>query len=382
MSWRDTLFPASYNDVPFNYVSHDHSGGRRLDVHEFPFRDRPQIDDLGRKAGEFSIEAYLIGDDYMVRRDRLLHELQRGGLGRLSHPYFGLINVGVQSYKISESTDQGRICRISMTFIDGDAISAGGVVVITADQVVSASATLKTAAATNLATLPKPSSPAALQERIGQLDALSRSLAADVNRLQSIADDLVEPVATVLRIGQTMRNDIQRIAALPDVTASTLKALADGVLGLFSDSPDVGYAVAMSWVVPASADALSQWQSSVGIAAAAEFMASLSFDSSAAALAARDEWLAAVEQVSYSADDSLYIALVDVRAAVVADINERAARLPVITSYTSPVTLPALVIAHQLYGDATRADDLVARNGIRHPGFVPGGRELEVLANG
>jgi prophage DNA circulation protein len=39
------------------------------------------------------------------------------------------------------------------------------------------------------------------------------------------------------------------------------------------------------------------------------------------------------------------------------------------------------VVAHQLYGDATKADEIIARNrNVRHPGFVRGGQALEVLS--
>jgi len=44
--------------------------------------------------------------------------------------------------------------------------------------------------------------------------------------------------------------------------------------------------------------------------------------------------------------------------------------------------MPAIVLAYRLYGDAERADEIVARNRVRHPGFVPGGQPLEVLSNG
>ena len=43
-------------------------------------------------------------------------------------------------------------------------------------------------------------------------------------------------------------------------------------------------------------------------------------------------------------------------------------------------TLPALVVAHRLYGDATRADEITVRNNARHPGALRGGIELEVLS--
>jgi prophage DNA circulation protein len=44
-------------------------------------------------------------------------------------------------------------------------------------------------------------------------------------------------------------------------------------------------------------------------------------------------------------------------------------------------TQPALVLAYSLYEDASRDADIIARNNVRHPGFVPGGRTLEVLAD-
>ena len=38
---------------------------------------------------------------------------------------------------------------------------------------------------------------------------------------------------------------------------------------------------------------------------------------------------------------------------------------------TPPEVLPALVVSYDYYGDATRDAELVARNRVRHPGFVP-----------
>ena len=79
--------------------------------------------------------------------------------------------------------------------------------------------------------------------------------------------------------------------------------------------------------------------------------------------------------------DPVYNALTALRAAVVRDITTRGADLARVSSVQLPATLPALVAAYKVYGDATRADDLVSRNRslIRHPGFVPGGQSLEIL---
>ena len=47
----------------------------------------------------------------------------------------------------------------------------------------------------------------------------------------------------------------------------------------------------------------------------------------------------------------------------------------------SAATRPALVLAYQVNGDVEAEADLVARNQVRHPGFVPAGR-VEVLKRG
>jgi len=72
--------------------------------------------------------------------------------------------------------------------------------------------------------------------------------------------------------------------------------------------------------------------------------------------------------------------------AMVRDISARGGTLARLYAYRLGDTQPALVLANRLYGalgdiDA-QAADLVARNSIRHPGFVPGGSEIGVLTNG
>lgn len=80
-------------------------------------------------------------------------------------------------------------------------------------------------------------------------------------------------------------------------------------------------------------------------------------------------------------DDDVFAAMQDLRAAVVEHFEQAAQELPSIIEYTPTVTLPALVVAHDIYGDATRADEIITRNGIPHPAFVTGGQALEVLSD-
>ncbi|WP_431355959.1 DNA circularization N-terminal domain-containing protein, partial [Algimonas porphyrae] len=50
MSWRDQLEKASFRGVPFHVSRSGGEVGRRVQLTEYPLRDRPYAEDLGRKA--------------------------------------------------------------------------------------------------------------------------------------------------------------------------------------------------------------------------------------------------------------------------------------------------------------------------------------------
>ena len=72
MSWRDRYLTASFRGVEFKVQKHDATFGRRQVVYEYPQRDTPSTEDLGRRARELSLDAYVIGEDYHLQRDRLI----------------------------------------------------------------------------------------------------------------------------------------------------------------------------------------------------------------------------------------------------------------------------------------------------------------------
>jgi prophage DNA circulation protein len=79
-------------------------------------------------------------------------------------------------------------------------------------------------------------------------------------------------------------------------------------------------------------------------------------------------------------DDDLFNALRDLQVTVHGYLSRLVVALPDLMLYTSPGTIPTLVVAHQLYQDPEREFELIARNpAIHHPGFVPGGEALRVL---
>jgi prophage DNA circulation protein len=67
----------------------------------------------------------------------------------------------------------------------------------------------------------------------------------------------------------------------------------------------------------------------------------------------------------------VYLALKALRAAIVTDLNTRAAQLPSLTTITTAAPMPSLALAYKLYGDASRATELTARSGAKASLFLP-----------
>lgn len=117
-NWRDNLRPASFKGVSFEVASHADEGGRRAQIHEYPNRDEPFAEDLGKMAETLSFEAFVIGDDYMDKRDALREALNSVGPGTLTHPTLGDLYVICTGFRIAENTGEGRLARFSLTFME------------------------------------------------------------------------------------------------------------------------------------------------------------------------------------------------------------------------------------------------------------------------
>ena len=109
---------ASFRGVPFRTTDSDTGVGRRNEVHEYPMRDLPYADDLGR-AREFQVNGYVVGENYLQERDALIEALEAYGPGELIHPKYGMLNVVVLGrVSIRESHTEGGIARFAITFAE------------------------------------------------------------------------------------------------------------------------------------------------------------------------------------------------------------------------------------------------------------------------
>ena len=137
MTWRDKLlwdlaevsaggvvkYKSSFRGAKFFFERSEASVGRRNVVHQYPYKDSPYIEDLGRDTDDFTVDGYVVQNeennlDYFTERDALINALKEPGPGILIHPFLGekLVNL-VGKARISESFREGGLARFSMTFV-------------------------------------------------------------------------------------------------------------------------------------------------------------------------------------------------------------------------------------------------------------------------
>lgn len=121
-SWRASLRPASFRAAGFHVEQGGVASGRRVAIHEFPKRNVPYSEDMGRRARRFSIQGYIIVSpstpDYIPARDDLLSALEADGPGPLVHPTLGEFDVMVEQYGYVESRLKGGFGSFDMVFIE------------------------------------------------------------------------------------------------------------------------------------------------------------------------------------------------------------------------------------------------------------------------
>ncbi|EGJ49054.1 DNA circularization protein [Desulfocurvibacter africanus] len=398
MAWRDELRPGSFRGVPFLIEAHDHPFGRRLAVREYPLREQPSVQDLGGKARRYSLELFVLGENYFTARDNLMAALEARGVGSLVHPYLGTMRVHVEEARLRESSHEGGKATFSATFVEAGEVARPDVTIDTASLVSTRADAASAAVASDFEErFSVEDQPAWVYEDsktwLGQaVESIQEAtdnvpgMPSELTQLQSDLYSLNSGLATLLTSPGGLAAQVQAtigsmagLSMMPDSVLATYRSL----FGFGGDSGSKSQAVTPSRAqLQENRDATGDLVRQTAVIEASRAAASWDYDSSADAQAVRDELADQLDLEAETAPDATYSALVDLRAALVRDLTDRAMLLPRLLAWTPARTLPALVIAHQIYGDATRAEQLVARNKLRHPLAVPGGQALEVLADG
>jgi prophage DNA circulation protein len=119
-----------------------------------------------------------------------------------------------------------------------------------------------------------------------------------------------------------------------------------------------------------------------GICSQANIIASMVFNSSKEADDVLNDFISQVEEqiiTEVPTDEETLQALKDLRSVLVQDIANTIKKLPDTKIIQIPQSIPSVVLAYELYEDIDRADEIIKRNNISNPCFIPARTDLEVL---
>lgn len=399
MSWRANLLPATFRGVAFFVALHDAELGRRVQVHEFPQRDLPYAEDLGRAVRKFTVDAFVLGANYFSARNRLLAAVEKPGSGQLDHPYLGELRVSVLSCRLHEETAEGGVARFSIEFVEtGDArfptaaVDTPAVVAAAADHAAAAVAA-NFARRHTVAGRPAfvaDASKGIFGSALGSIAgavAKVRGVAAQVAKLQRDVDAARRNLTTLIyapaSAAQALLASVRQLVRSVASTPRDALSLARTLYRFGSLLPSVAPTTTSRRTQAGNQAQLLELVRVVAVAEGARAASLVDWESFQEAVTARDELVATLDDAMLAATvaDDVYDALRALRAAVVRDVAARGGDLARLVAYTPPATAPVLVLAQRLYADATRADELAARNALRHPLFVRGAQPIEVLAD-
>lgn len=393
------LVGGSFRGVPFRTVDAEIRVGRRNQVNEYPQRDLPYVDDLGRKARRYAVELYVIGDNYFAERNALIEALETKGSGELIHPRYGALKVSVEGdASVKESPDRGGMARITVTFVEDTSNTFPKAVENTVSQVekaanaadeateVAFAEVFSTAGASVLATqaiADLTKSVAGVLEMARQATSVG-GLAAIVGQVGKLTSTLAALIRTPVVLVQSLRSIYAQLA---QNLTRPLSAVAELQSVFAGNTRPVAVALSGSSRARSLANdtARADLQRRLALSNQARVLAVAITDTTVVATsdqatALRDALVAQIDTELEVNDPPAAVAraLAAVRAAVVRDVAARSEFLRSRSTFTPQAVLPAVVLAHRIYQDAGRADELVARNGVAHPAFVPA-RALEVL---
>jgi len=426
MSVIDLMIPAVWRGVPFQVVASSVRVGRRVAVHEYPFRDQPWVEDMGRAPRVLSFAGRLIGDDVYLKRALMQAACELSGPGLLIHPTLGPVQCSLaEPVALRDSGTAQRVVEFEMTFIVGgdrvypsllldtqsairlavasallivgeavaSAVSGSGnyaaTVSLGAQNVATAWGNQATIVGSDPAAIAAEASgltgyngrfdggalavPAAASATVASQQAAvvtSRAAIADaVASLSSAAGSIVTSPDSCSAQARAAIVAIEGAAISPADQIRLLSGLAGFAPATAAGAAPIGAAIAAAQT---ALGAMLRRQALLGLAEAiAAYQPDSAEDARSVLTMAVDLFDAEIVTAADGGDGAAFGWLRAVRTAIVQDLDTRGAKLAHLRSFAMAASMPAVVLAWRFYQDTGRVRDLISRASAPHPLFMP-----------
>jgi prophage DNA circulation protein len=392
-NWLQTLWRTSYKGAAFWVETDTESGARRIVIHEFPMRDTPYLEDLGERYRDFRATAYVASDRADSEGAALMQVCATRGAGVLVLPTQGPVLVRALEFERTHSKDKMGFIAFSIRFVREGASGALATVASLLNMVfvqAEAAATMAAsvfAAAALIKSVPDYVSQAlqtTTENALATLDAMRTSFVVDteVNAEQrnaiavaytSLSDVLTNEDAAGL---QVIGRSVVDIAL--ELTQATEPSVAiTNMEEVLASTPVVATEVSQNKWTAAAIKNAQNGNTLLRLAALIAYCAAvakvkLTDRPSAITLRANvstrfDEQLEALQSEDYE----VFHAMTVLRDATVEYLSRAIIDLAPVVRVSANLRMPSLYWSWRLYADPNRAMEVVDRNRVPHPSFMP-----------
>ncbi|NVJ90881.1 MAG: DNA circularization N-terminal domain-containing protein [Methylocystaceae bacterium] len=412
----DQYRQASFRGVEFHVKRSQRSAAHRVDVKEYPFKNDPLVTDMGLSPKKFDLSIYVLGDDALQRRKELEAAFDQTGSGILVHPTRGELTAQVEDVRDDEDFTELGVADFNVTFILAGNSKGPTATVDTKAAVITASQEAETVIlngydlSLGIDELEAEATTDDLIESFNRIstmfqqgsDALRGGFASPLEQVDLSAikagDQIVgsglqfaQTAFTVVRSGLVTARDplsyVQSLIAQLAPNAGSLWNMLNGSSNPFADlltSPrkysgsGLFYARSNTTENKAQDELFTQMFFDATIIEASNASADSNFSDLNQAVAIRDAIGNALKEAIHAtpSQDPIKLssrrsALRSLRTAVFRDITERSIALPKLVTHQTLQPETSRVLAYRLTGSLSEGQQMVSRNGITHPSFVP-----------
>lgn len=386
----------SFRGIEFFIIDDSAPIGPRAQITEMPYRAKAHGETFGSKARVFNISAFVLGPNYQFERTQLIDAINKDGPGELFHPEYGRINCIVTNAEVSH--DSRALDRVNFTLEFTEVENRIGAFTIDTQNF-----TLSKVITAKSITIAKFE-----QEFVPSINSLTRKAATDnFNRMFEVLETsktallgFLEPIKSANAKMSVFNSKVQKLFSKPldlaKIVTDELAALANNISSPFEAIKILG-AIA-NYRLPRlrmfgsnNAKARAQNAKAINSLFAANALLEIGNQTTFCDFDSREDAMKfGIEIADYfdafldgdlEVDENTYLAVLDVKHAIAADIQKRGADLVPLKLVTVSQTEPLLCLCHRLYGTSNfdpNFEDLNDRTQPSNPFFVNGGQTFEV----
>lgn len=377
--YKNPYFPASFKGVPFEAMEITTEVGRRIAKAEFPFSEITATEDMGRRMRNYKLSARFVDNDHVVASSALLAACESFGTGLLIHPTFGAVLVKCESASLKDNPleEQG-MTTMDLNFVEAEEWANG----------LQLGASVFTIALDVIFTALQTTFYESYQPSQSQFYYVDNVLAASSEAVFAVETEFEKATVTVTdakvySATAQMRN-VRTDVGMLNNAETVWQTVSLGMAAVYKYTQGLARFTAFRNI----ANAVSKTSSLTGIAAqnqnvvytvtrilAAAYMARSLTETTptsiGSALQQYDIVISVLDQeyniVRETCDADMQLALGSFITQVTKALLYRAYSVPPTISYNFSSGMHALVAAYEIYGDARRVRDVVARNNSSNP---------------